>query len=165
MSKRTTLMWVGVLLLLSLPLVASSSPERLVITIDGVAKQGEEIEFTIHAIDEDGRIIPINAKEVTVTSSAGEIEISGNSFSLSADNSGQMHEINARWRDVSGQAHIDIEAMPFAGRLGGIPQLVLVTIFIIAIMSVPMISSVLKMRKIPVQKRDSIFDDEEFVDA
>ncbi len=165
MSKITTLMWVGVLLLLSLPLVEASSPDRLVITCQGLASQGQEVQFTIHAIDSEGRVIPVNAEEVSVFSSAGEVDLSANTFILSADNSGQMHEINARWRDVAGQAHIDIEPVPFAGWFGGIPQLILASIFILTTMSVPMISSVIKMRKIPVQKRVSIFDDEDFVDA
>ena len=73
----------------------------------------------IHAIDQADNRVEVPASEVTIQCTVGEVKhLSGDTYEVSVDESGQSQSCNFYWDDLVAQKFFDVNAVLFGGGLG-----------------------------------------------
>jgi hypothetical protein len=100
--------------------VSPGSPARLLAEIpEENPEDGGTMIIRIHAIDQAGNRIEVNADDVTIKCTAGTAShLAGDTYEVSIEQSGDSQSCNIYWNELVAQRFFDVDAVLFGGGLG-----------------------------------------------
>lgn len=100
--------------------VSPGSPVRLLAEIpEENPEDGGTMIIRIHAIDQAGNRIEVNAEDVTIKCTAGSAtHLAGDTYEVSIEQSGDSQSCNVYWNELVAQRFFDVDAVLFGGGLG-----------------------------------------------
>ncbi|MEE2984852.1 MAG: hypothetical protein VX366_01370 [Candidatus Thermoplasmatota archaeon] len=129
--------------------VSHGEPVRLLVELpEQNPEEGSKMIARIHAIDQAGNRVEVPSSEITIKCTVGEVtHLSGDTYEVSVDESGQSQSCNFYWDDLVAQKFFDVNAVLFGGGLGNSnAALTMVSVIILLFIAI-MVVLVRRMKK------------------
>ena len=82
-------------------------------------EEGSDMIIRVYAIDQAGNRVEVPPSEVEILCTTGDVKhISGDSYEVQIEESGQSQSCNVYWNDLVAQRFFDVESVLFGGGLG-----------------------------------------------